>query len=302
MSASSVALPSGIIAADGRNTAVRTPTAMAMARLRRDHFAVLGAGLVVVFIALALLAPVIAPNDPYEITPTMRLAPVGTPGYPLGGDELGRCILSRLLYGARLSLVVAFVPVSFAVLVGVTIGAIAGYVGGRLDELLMRLLDVLLAFPYILLALGIVAALGPGTVNLIISLTVIGVPVFGRLTRATVLSVRELAYVEAAHAIGATHRRVLARHILPNVLAPIIVYFTLQCGRTVLSGTGLSFLGLGARAPEADWGGMLAAGQQVLTVAPHVATIPGLAIFALTVSLNLFGDGMRDALDPTATD
>jgi len=302
MSAISAPIDGGVGAAGGRGASVRTPTSMALARLRRDRFAIVGAVAVVLFVILALLAPWIAPNDPYEVRPTMRLAPYGSPGYPLGGDELGRCILSRLLWGARLSLIVAFVPVTFATLLGVALGALAGYVGGKVDELLMRGLDVLLAFPYILLALGIVAALGPGTVNLMISLTVIGIPVFGRLTRATVLSVRERAYVEAAHSLGAGHGRVLGRHILPNVMAPIIVYFTLQCGRTVLSGTGLSFLGLGAPAPAADWGGMLAAGQQVLTVAPHVATIPGLAIFALTVALNLLGDGLRDALDPTATD
>jgi len=302
MSAVSVPLGSGATAPGGRAAAARTPMSMALVRLRRDRFAIAGGVAIVLFVSLALLAPWVAPNDPYDVRPSIRLAPVGTPSYPLGGDELGRCVLSRLLWGARISLLVAFVPVTFAMLVGIALGALAGYVGGKLDELLMRGLDILLAFPYILLALGIAAALGPGTFNLIISLTVIGIPVFGRLTRATVLSARERAYVEAAHSLGAGHGRVLGRHILPNVIAPIIVYFTLQCGRTVLSGTGLSFLGLGARAPEADWGGMLAAGQQVLTVAPHVATLPGLAIFALTVALNLLGDGLRDALDPTATD
>jgi peptide/nickel transport system permease protein len=276
-----------------------SPLSMALGRLRRDRFAIGGGLLVLAMIVLALAAPLVAPNDPYAIDPLRRLAPVGTPGYPLGGDELGRCLLTRLLWGARASLLIAFVPSLVAMLVGVACGAVAGYVGGPVDEILMRVLDVLLAFPGILLALGIAASLGPGLENIILSLTVVGVPIFGRLTRGAVLSVRERAFVEAARALGAGDGRLLARHVLPNVLAPIVVYFTLQCGRTVIAGTGLSFLGLGAPAPAADWGGMLAAGQQVLPIAPHVATIPGLAIFALTVALNLFGDGLNDAFDPT---
>lgn len=247
---------------------------------------------------LAIVAPAIAPNDPFAIDPTRRLAPIGAPGYPLGGDELGRCLYSRLLYGAQISLLVAFIPSLVGLLIGVACGAIAGYAGGAVDETLMRVLDVILAFPGILLALGIAASLGPGTVNIMISLSVVGIPIFGRLTRGTVLSVRERAFVEAARALGAGHPRMVLQHVLPSVLAPIVVYFTLQCGRTVIASTGLSFLGLGAPAPAADWGGMLAAGQQVLQIAPQVATIPGLAIFVLTVALNLLGDGLNDAFDP----
>jgi peptide/nickel transport system permease protein len=184
-------------------------------------------------------------------------------------------------------------------MIGVVLGALAGYIGGIIDEVIMRVLDVLLAFPSILLALGIAASLGPGTENLIISLSVIGIPVFARLTRGSVLSIRERTYVEAANSLGASDARILFMHIMPNIVAPLIVYFTLQSGRTVIASTGLSFLGLGAQAPEADWGGILAGGQKILSVAPHVATIPGLAVFSLTVALNLLGDGLRDALDPT---
>lgn len=279
-----------------------SPARLALGRLRRDRFAVAGAALVALLLAAALAAPLLAPHDPTAIVPTLRLAPVGSPGYPLGGDELGRCVLSRMLWGARLSLLVAFVPVLVSLLVGVVAGAVAGWAGGLLDEGVMRILDVLLAFPPILLALGIAASLGPGTWNLIASLMVIGVPVFARLTRAAVLGVRSRLFIEAAEALGAGRNAVLGRHVLPNIVAPILVYVTLQCGRTVIAATGLSFLGLGAPPPAPDWGGMLAAGQKVLAVAPHVATVPGLAIFLLTVALNLLGDGLRDALDPTLKD
>lgn len=280
----------------------RSPARLALGRLRRDHFAVAGAALVLLLVAAALAAPLLAPNDPTAITPRLRLAPVGSPGYPLGGDELGRCVLSRMLWGARLSLLVAFLPVSVSLLVGVAAGAVAAWTGGLVDEATMRLLDILLAFPPILLALGIAASLGPGTWNLIASLMVIGVPVFARLTRAAVLGVKARLFIEAAEALGASRNAVLGRHVLPNIVAPLLIYVTLQCGRTVIAATGLSFLGLGAPPPAPDWGGMLAAGQKVLAVAPHVATVPGLAIFLLTVALNLLGDGLRDALDPTLKD
>jgi peptide/nickel transport system permease protein len=275
---------------------------LALLRLCRDRFAVAGATLVFLLLATALAAPLLAPHDPTAITPQLRLAPVGSPGYPLGGDELGRCVLSRMLWGARLSLLVAFLPVLVSLLVGVAAGAVAAWTGGLVDEATMRLLDILLAFPPILLALGIAASLGPGTGNLIASLMVIGVPVFARLTRAAVLGVKARLFIEAAEALGASRNALLGRHVLPNIVAPLLVYVTLQCGRTVIAATGLSFLGLGAPPPTPDWGGMLAAGQKVLAVAPHVATVPGLAIFLLTVALNLLGDGLRDALDPTLKD
>ena len=280
----------------------RSPAVLALGRLRRDRFAVAGAALVLLMVAAALAAPLLAPHDPTTINPTLRLAPPGSPGYPLGGDELGRCVLSRLLWGARLSLLVAFLPVLVSLGIGVTAGALAAWAGGLVDEGVMRTLDILLAFPPILLALGIAASLGPGTWNLIASLLVIGLPVFARLTRAAVLGVRARLFIEAAEALGAGRTVILGRHVLPNVVAPILVYLTLQCGRTVIAATGLSFLGLGAPPPAPDWGGMLAAGQKVLAIAPHVATVPGLAIFLLTVALNLLGDGLRDALDPTLKD
>lgn len=277
----------------------RSPALLALGRLWRDRFAVAGGALVLLMLAAALAAPLLAPHDPTAINPALRLASPGSPGYPLGGDELGRCVLSRLLWGARLSLLVAFLPVLVSLGIGVTAGALAAWAGGLVDEGVMRTLDILLAFPPILLALGIAASLGPGTWNLIASLLVIGVPVFARLTRAAVLGVRARLFIEAAEALGASRTVILGRHVLPNVVAPILVYFTLQCGRTLIAATGLSFLGLGAPPPAPDWGGMLAAGQKVLAIAPHAATVPGLAIFLLTVALNLLGDGLRDALDPT---
>jgi ABC-type dipeptide/oligopeptide/nickel transport system permease subunit len=231
----------------------------------------------------------------------IRLAPLGTPGYLLGTDAAGRDILSRILWGARISLLMGLAPVLFATLVGVAIGLVAGFYGGRLDHWVMRLVDVLFAFPPILLAIGIAAALGPGVSNAILAMAVVLVPQFVRLVRATVLSVREEDYVLAARACGAPDRRLISRHILGNSIAPVIVYASLETGRMIVLAASLGFLGLGAQPPTPEWGAMLADGRDVLSVAPQVATIPGLAIFLVTISLNLLGDGLRDALDPRLT-
>ncbi len=266
--------------------------------LRRDKLALLGAGVVAAAVLIALLGPLLAPHDPYRVNAGLRLRPPGTPGHLLGTDELGRDILSRLMYGARVSLPIAFLPVVISSLLGTLLGLVAGYFGKGLDTGIMRVLDVLFAFPPILLAIAIVAALGPNMINAVLAITVVSVPVFARLARASTLSLREIGYVEAARSAGSSDARIIARHILPNIIAPVIVYATLETGRLVIFAAGLSFLGLGVRPPTADWGGMLASGRDVLARAPHVATIPGLVILVVTLALNVLGDGLRDALDP----
>jgi peptide/nickel transport system permease protein len=267
-------------------------------RLLRDGAAVFGIVLVVMFAALALLAPVLAPYDPDAVDAANRLAPVGASGHLLGTDDLGRDLLSRLLWGGRVSLVVGLLPVLIASVVGVTLGALAGYIRGRADGFIMRCMDVLLAFPAYLLAIAIVAALGAGLSNAILAIAIVSIASFARLVRGSVLSVREREFIHAARLAGARDLRIVGRHVLPNVLTPVIVFATLEAGRTIIFAAGLSFLGLGAQPPTAEWGSMLAQGRGLLNVAPHVATLPGVAILLVSLGLNLFGDGLRDALDP----
>ncbi len=251
--------------------------------------------------AMCALAPTIAPYDPDAVDAAIRLAPLGAPGHVLGTDDLGRDLLSRLLWGGRVSLVVGLVPVGIAVVVGVTLGSIAGYLRGLVDGVIMRCLDVLLAFPAYLLAIAIVSALGAGLNNAILAIAVVSSASFARLVRGSVLSLREREFVVAARSAGARDRRIILRHVLPNVLSPVIVFATLEAGRTIIFAAGLSFLGLGAQPPTAEWGAMLAQGRGVLNIAPHVASLPGLAILMVSLGLNLFGDGLRDALDPRST-
>jgi len=272
--------------------------AMVWRRLRRDRFALLGLLVVGLAILSAVFAPYLAPHDPYRVSSTNRLLPPGTRGHVLGTDEIGRDIASRLLWGGRISLWVAFFPVLISGVTGLALGLIAGYHRGWIDQTLMRTLDIVLAFPSILLAIGIAAALGPGLGNVVMAIVVVSIPIFSRLVRGLTLSIREREYVEAARCLGASHARIVLQHILPNVLPPVIVYATLETGRVVIFAAGLSFLGLGVQPPAADWGAMLAAGRQVLAVAPHVATVPGVLIVLVTLGFNLFGDGLRDALDP----
>lgn len=267
-------------------------------RLLRDSSALAGLAVVCVVASLAVLAPLLAPYEPDAVDAAIRLAPVGTPGHWLGTDDLGRDLLSRLLWGGRISLVVGLVPVAIAVAVGVTLGAVAGYLRGRLDGLIMRCLDVLLAFPAYLLAIAIVATLGAGLSNAILAIAIVSIASFARLVRGSVLSVREREFIQAARLAGAHDLRIVCWHVLPNVLSPVIVFGTLEAGRTIIFAAGLSFLGLGAQPPTAEWGSMLAQGRGLLNVAPHVASLPGMAILLVSLGLNLFGDGLRDALDP----
>ena len=203
-----------------------------------------------------------------------------------------------MIWGGQISLVVGIVPVLCAALIGITIGMLSGFYGGRLDNVLMRCLDVIFAFPAILLALAIVATLGPSIWNAMLAITIVAVPPFARLIRSAVLSLKEQAFVDAARALGAGDGRIIFRHILPNSVSTVVVYGTLEVGKTVVFAAGLSFLGLGVQLPTPEWGSMLAEGRQVLAVAPHVSTVPGVLIFLVTLGLNVVGDALRDALDP----
>ncbi len=276
----------------------RSLTSDALRRLRRDHIAVAGAAFLLVVALVSLLAPVLAPRDPIETNLAQRLVPIGTPGYPLGADELGRDILSRLIWGGRISLLVGFGAVMVAMALGVMIGLLAGYFGGWLDSFFMRLIDILLAFPAILLAITIVASLGPGLRNAMLAVAIVGIPYYARIVRGSVLSLREQEFVQAARVIGASDGRIIFQHVFPNTLAPLIVAATLDVGWFIMAAAGLSFLGLGAQPPTAEWGVMLSTGRQFIRNAPHLSILPGSAIFLVVLALNFLGDGLRDALDP----
>jgi peptide/nickel transport system permease protein len=266
-------------------------------RLRRNRTAIAGAGIVAAFVLLAVLAPVLVPYNPIQGDLKDRLQTPSTTHW-LGTDELGRDLLSRILYGARVSLQIQIVSVVLALLVGVVLGSVGGYLGGYVDNVIMRAMDVLLAFPGIFLALGIIAALGPGLLNLMLAAGISSVPQFARIVRASVLSLKQREFVEAARALGGGSSRIMFRHLLPNCLAPIIVQSTLRMATVLLTASGLSFLGLGVQPPLPEWGAMLSNARSYLMVAPHVATIPGVAIMIVVVGFNLFGDGLRDTLDP----
>jgi peptide/nickel transport system permease protein len=269
-------------------------------QFRKQRLALLGGGILVVLLLTALLAPVLAPRDPLAQDLYIRLQPPSTSHW-LGTDDFGRDIFSRVVYGSRISLRIGLIAISLALTGGTLLGLIAGYRGGLADMLIMRLMDLMLAFPSILLAIAIVAVTGPGIENAILAVSIVLVPQFARLVRSSVLTVREATYVEAARALGATEMRLLFYSILPNCTAPLIVQATLGLGTAILDAAGLSFLGLGAQPPVPEWGAMLSGGRELLLRAPWVMTFPGLAIFTVVLGLNLFGDGLRDALDPKTT-
>ena len=269
----------------------------AWARFRRNRLALVGLTLVIVLGLSAVLAPWVAPYDPARQSLIEKRARPGGK-FLLGADEFGRDILSRVIYGSRVALLVGLLSAAIAVLGGLVLGTVAGFAGGWLDAVMMRGLEILLAFPYLLLALAIVAALGPGALNTTIAVGIWGVPAVTRIVRGSVLALRETEYVGAARALGAPVPALLRRHILPNIVPGLIVYATLFMANAILLEAALSFLGLGVQPPVASWGLMVSTGRDVLLVAPHVATVPGLAIMVAVLAFNLVGDGLRDALDP----
>jgi peptide/nickel transport system permease protein len=266
----------------------------------RQGLAVASALALVAAVLAAVLAPVLPLVDPDTVDTPNRLRPPLSPGHALGTDEFGRDLLARLVWGARVSLLAGVATAAASMLVGVVLGVLGGFYTGWVETVVMRLTDVLMAFPYILLAIAIVGGLGPGLRNAMLAIAIVGFPIYTRLVRSIVLSLREREFVEAALALGATDPIILGRHILPHLLSPVIVAFSLDVGFKILATAGLSFLGLGTQPPTADWGSMLATGRQFVILSPHVALLPGLAIFVVVLALNLVGDALRDVLDPRA--
>jgi peptide/nickel transport system permease protein len=264
----------------------------------RGNWTALTGGAVLALTALAtILAPVIAPSDPFKIASTKTLQPPSAP-QPFGSDYLGRDVFSRVLYGGRLSLRVGVISVGIALTCGLALGVLAGFCGGWRDTLIMRAMDVLLAFPAILLALGIIAVLGPGLSNVMVAVGISHVPQYTRVVRSSVLSTRNDPYVDAARAIGCGDRRLMLVHVLPNALAPVIAVATLGVATAILVAAGFSFLGLGAQPPTPEWGAMVSGGREYLRSGWWISTFPGLMIVVTVLSINLFGDGLREALDP----
>ena len=267
-------------------------------RFKKNTRAVVGLGIVAVLVLCAVLAPILAPYGPNEQNPRNRLQGPSAEH----SDELGRDILSRIIYGARISMSVGLIAICISLIGGVALGAIAGSYGGPADNIIMRCMDVLLSIPTILLNISIVAALGSGLQNVMIAIGVSSIPGYCRIVRASILSLRDQDFVEASRAAGASDFFLITRHILPNCMAPLIVQATLRIGAAILSCASMSFLGLGIVPPTAEWGSMLSTGRDFLRDAPHVCIFPGLAIMAAVFSMNLVGDGLRDALDPKLKD
>jgi ABC-type dipeptide/oligopeptide/nickel transport system permease subunit len=266
-------------------------------RIARHRSGLAGGVLVLLFVATGLLAPWLAPHDPLR-GDLSRTREDPSREHWLGTDELGRDVLSRILWGARLTLRVGLIAVIIGLLVGVPLGLVSGYVGGTFDLLAQRLVDVLLAFPGVLLAIMIVAIMGTGLENVMIAVGVVSIPTYTRLVRGQVLALKPLPFLEAARAIGQSQFLILLFHVLPNTLSPIIVQSTLQFATSILWAAGLSFLGLGAQAPAPEWGALVATGKTYLRSAPHLVIFPGIVISLTVMALSLFGDALRDALDP----
>ncbi len=266
-------------------------------RLVKRKTALIGLILVGFFLLVGILAPILAPNDPLEHSLQHMLAKPSA-DYPLGRDELGRCILSRIFYGARISLLIGLMVVSIGILVGVPLGVTSAYYGGKTDFIIQRFIDTMLTFPGILLALILIAMLGVGLQNVMIAVGISTIPIYARLSRSSVLAIKNRQYIEAAKSIGASDSRIILQHLVPNSLSPIIVQSTLHMATAILWAAGLGFLGLGVSPPTPEWGAMLNGGRLYIRVAYHVATFPGMMIFVTVLGFNLLGDGLRDALDP----
>ncbi len=280
-----------------RTTASQRQAAIVFRQLRRNHAAVAGAIVLALEIILAVGAPLFAPYSPLEQDFSAALqAP--SQAHLFGTDDVGRDLLSRVIHGARISLSVGLISVGIGSIAGVILGVVAGFYGGVVDTMLLRFMDVLLAFPGILLALAVVAVLGPGLYNVMIAVGIGGIPAYTRLARASTLSVRERDYVLAARALGCPNGRLMGRYILPNVIPPVIVLTTLGIAGAILTAAGLSFIGVGAQPPSPEWGAMLSLGRQYLQRAWWVTVFPGLAIMLTVLSVNMVGDALRDALDP----
>ena len=277
---------------------VRTPWTEFWRKFRKQHVALVALAFVLLLVAVALLAPWIAPYDAENFFDYDRLNQGPSWVHWMGVDPLGRDIFSRILMGTRLSLAAGFFSVALGGIVGSALGLLAGYYGGWWERIVMRISDVLLAFPGILLALGVVAILGSSMVNVVVAVSVFSVPAFARLVRGNTLVLKQMTYVEAVRSVGASDWTILMRHILPGSISAIVVYFTMRLGTSIITAASLSFLGMGAQPPTPEWGAMLNEARADMVNAPHVALFPSLAIFFIVLAFNLLGDGMRDALDP----
>ena len=276
---------------------LRMPVRSQRSTWRRSPLTVAGLVLIAILALIAMSAPLIAPADPLKQVLSTRLEPPSTANW-LGTDQLGRDVLSRMIYGSRISLLIGIVVVGLAGSVGTFVGLVAGYVGGWVDEALMRLTDVFFAFPALILAMAISGALGPSLTNAMIAIAIVSWPVYARLVRAQVLSLREREYVEAARSLGAPAERIVWSHILPNTLAPLLVQASFDMGGAILSAAGLSFIGFGTQPPTAEWGVMISEGRNYIATHSWLSLFPGLAILLTVAAFNLIGDGLRDALDP----
>ena len=266
-------------------------------RLSRDPASVVCAIIIILIVFAAIFAPWLGLADPYHGSMIRRLRPIGTPGYPLGTDELGRDMLSRLIYGGRLTLFIGLVPVALAFMIGTTLGVTAGYVGGVVNQLIMRTIDIFYAFPSVLLAIAISGALGAGIFNSVLSLTIVFIPPIVRVAESVTTSVRNLDFVDAARASGAPSLTIMRVHVLGNVLGPIFVYSTGLISVCMILAAGLSFLGLGTKPPQPEWGLMLNTLRTAIYVNPWVAALPGVMIFIVSICFNLLSDGLRSAMD-----
>jgi peptide/nickel transport system permease protein/dipeptide transport system permease protein len=275
-----------------------TPLQETWYHLKKNKGAMTGLGIITLFVLMAIFAPLVSPRDPLAQQISERLTPMFTNGYIFGTDDLGRDMLSRLIYGARISMTIGVVSVGISLFFGIIIGVTSAYYGGAFDKIVMRLIDIMLAFPYILLTIVIVSLLGPSLTNAMVAIGISQVPRYARVVRASVLAEKESDYVLAEKALGAGDFELMFLTILPNCLSPTIVQATLGVGEAILNSAGLSFLGLGAQPPTPEWGLMIASSKQFITNAWWIVTLPGLAILLAVLGFNLFGDGLRDILDP----
>lgn len=282
---------------NGRKRIRRGPLAGVMFRLRKSPLAMFGMAVMLILVFCALFADIIAPHN-YAAQNLDHMFETPSRRFLLGTDEFGRDILSRLIYGARVSLQVGLIAVSIALAAGGTLGAVAGYYGGKADNCIMRVMDVLLSIPGMLLAIAIAASLGPGLMNMMIAVGISATPRYARIVRSSVLTIRGMEFVEAAQAVGSSDFRIIMKHIIPNSMAPIIVQSTLGVAAAILNAAGLSFIGLGIQPPNPEWGAMLSGGRQYIRDYPHLTLYPGLTIMLTILALNFLGDGLRDALDP----
>ncbi|MCK5685147.1 ABC transporter permease subunit [bacterium] len=278
-------------------TQKKTPFSIFWHKFKQRKTAMIAGLFVIILVLVAIFAPLVAPHDPFETDYNLSMMPP-TLNHPAGTDVYGRDILSRIIYGSRISLAIGFTSVLVGALVGVTLGLISGFFGGFLDGLIMRTSDVLFAFPGILLAIAIVAILGPGLINVVVAVSVFSMPTFARIVRGSTLALKESLYVRAATSVGASRKRLIFIHIFPGTLSGVIIYFTMRIGTSIITAASLSFLGLGAQPPTPEWGAMLAESRDYIGVADHMTIFPGIAIFLTVLFFNLFGDGLRAAMDP----